>query len=61
MSAPDSTSGRRTPLTPDQRNAFTAALLGWTMDAFDYFIVVLVYADIASAAPRPHSPPMPIP
>lgn len=24
-----------------------AALLGWTMDAFDYFIVVLVYADIA--------------
>jgi SHS family lactate transporter-like MFS transporter len=41
------TSGSRTPLTPDQRNAFTAALLGWTMDAFDYFIVVLVYADIA--------------
>jgi SHS family lactate transporter-like MFS transporter len=37
----------RTPLTPDQRNAFVAALLGWTMDAFDYFIVVLVYADIA--------------
>jgi MFS transporter, SHS family, lactate transporter len=40
--------GTRTPLTPDQRNAFTAALLGWTMDAFDYFIVVLVYADIAT-------------
>jgi len=37
-----------TPLTADQRNAFTAALLGWTMDAFDYFIVVLVYADIAT-------------
>ena len=37
-----------TPLTPDQRNAFVAALLGWTMDAFDYFIVVLVYADIAA-------------
>ncbi|GAB3781436.1 MFS transporter [Nocardioides ungokensis] len=35
------------PLTSDQRNAFVAALLGWTMDAFDYFIVVLVYADIA--------------
>jgi SHS family lactate transporter-like MFS transporter len=34
-------------LTPDQRNAFVAALLGWTMDAFDYFLVVLVYADIA--------------
>jgi SHS family lactate transporter-like MFS transporter len=39
---------RRTPLTPDQRSAFVAALLGWTMDAFDYFIVVLVYADIAT-------------
>ncbi len=38
----------RTPLTPDQRNAFIAALLGWTMDAFDYFIVVLVYAEIAT-------------
>ena len=37
----------RRPLTRDQRNAFTASLLGWTMDAFDYFIVVLVYADIA--------------
>ncbi len=42
-----SASPARTPLTPDQRNAFFAALLGWTMDAFDYFIVVLVYADIA--------------
>jgi SHS family lactate transporter-like MFS transporter len=35
------------PLTPDQKSSFLAALLGWTMDAFDYFIVVLVYADIA--------------
>jgi MFS transporter, SHS family, lactate transporter len=35
------------PLSSDQRNAFVAAFLGWTMDAFDYFIVVLVYADIA--------------
>ncbi|MBV8930869.1 MAG: MFS transporter [Mycobacteriaceae bacterium] len=34
-------------LTSDQRNSFLAAFLGWTMDAFDYFIVVLVYADIA--------------
>ncbi len=38
----------RTPLTSDQRNSFIAAFLGWTMDAFDYFIVVLVYAEIAS-------------
>jgi len=35
------------PLHPEQRNAFLAAFLGWTMDAFDYFIVVLVYAEIA--------------
>jgi MFS transporter, SHS family, lactate transporter len=34
-------------LTADQRNSFLAAQLGWTMDAFDYFIMVLVYADIA--------------
>jgi SHS family lactate transporter-like MFS transporter len=34
-------------LSADQRNSFIAALLGWTMDAFDYFVVVLVYADIA--------------
>lgn len=34
-------------LSTDQRSAFLAALLGWSMDAFDYFIVVLVYADIA--------------
>ena len=37
-----------TRLDRDQRNSFLAALLGWTMDAFDYFIVVLVYADIAT-------------
>src|SRR4051812_17793506 len=42
--APPPEEGR---LRPDQRNAFLAAFLGWTMDAFDYFIVVLVYADIA--------------
>ncbi|BBY53080.1 MFS transporter [Mycobacterium koreense] len=39
----------RQRLTPDQRNAFVAAFLGWTMDAFDYFIVVFVYADIAAS------------
>jgi MFS transporter, SHS family, lactate transporter len=34
-------------LTKDQKRSFTAAFLGWSMDAFDYFIVILVYADIA--------------
>lgn len=38
---------RTPPLTADQRNSFVAALLGWTMDAFDFVIVVFVYADIA--------------
>src|SRR5690349_11436810 len=49
MSAAAPTASRepRTPLTADQRNAFVAAFLGWTMDAFDYFLVVLVYAEIA--------------
>ncbi|MBE7186972.1 MFS transporter [Jatrophihabitans endophyticus] len=35
-------------LSRDDKRAVFAALLGWTMDAFDYFIVVLVYADIAT-------------
>jgi SHS family lactate transporter-like MFS transporter len=46
MSQP-TTKPKRIRLTPDQRSSFLAAQLGWTMDAFDYFIVVLVYADIA--------------
>ena len=41
------TDGPGRKLDADQRSSFLAALLGWTMDAFDYFIVVLVYADIA--------------
>jgi SHS family lactate transporter-like MFS transporter len=36
-----------TRLNSDQRNAFLAAFLGWTMDAFDYFLIVLVYSEIA--------------
>ncbi len=40
------TTQQRPKLTKDQRNSFLAAELGWMMDAFDYFIVVLVYADI---------------
>ena len=34
-------------LTTDQRNAFTAAFLGWTLDAFDFFLMVFVLKDIA--------------
>src|SRR3981189_2349242 len=39
----------RERLTSDQRNSFIAAVLGWTMDAFDFFIVVFVYTDIAKS------------
>jgi MFS transporter, SHS family, lactate transporter len=34
-------------LTRDQRNAFLAALLGWTMDAFDYFLLIFVITEVA--------------
>ena len=47
VAAPTASREPRTPLTADQRNSFVAAFLGWTMDAFDYFLVVLVYAEIA--------------
>jgi len=30
-----------------QRNAFLAAYLGWTLDAFDFFILVFVIPDVA--------------
>lgn len=45
----------RQRLTPDQRNSFIAAQLGWTMDAFDFFLVVFVYADIAATFDMPKS------
>ncbi|MGZ3498935.1 MAG: MFS transporter [Vulcanimicrobiaceae bacterium] len=34
-------------MTRDQRNTFIASFLGWTLDAFDYFLVVVVIAHIA--------------
>jgi SHS family lactate transporter-like MFS transporter len=34
-------------LTPDQRNAFVASFLGWSMDGFDYFLIVFVFKEIA--------------
>jgi SHS family lactate transporter-like MFS transporter len=37
-------------LTPDQRNAIIAAVLGWTMDAFDYSLVLLIFDDIVKDA-----------
>src|SRR5690349_5312177 len=34
-------------LTPAQRNAFLASFLGWTLDAFDFFVLVFILKDIA--------------
>ena len=34
-------------LTPKQRSAFLASFLGWTLDAFDFFLLTFVIPDIA--------------
>jgi SHS family lactate transporter-like MFS transporter len=34
--------------TPEQRNVTIAAYLGWTLDAFDFFLMVFVLKDIAA-------------
>ena len=34
-------------LNREQRSAFLASFLGWTLDAFDFFLLVFVIADIA--------------
>ena len=34
-------------LNRDQRNAYAASLMGWMLDAFDYFLLVFVLKDVA--------------
>jgi SHS family lactate transporter-like MFS transporter len=34
-------------LTRDQRNTFVACFLGWTLDAFDFFLLTFVVAQVA--------------
>lgn len=34
-------------LTRDQRNTFVASFLGWTLDAFDFFLLIVVVPHIA--------------
>ena len=34
--------------TPPQRSVVTASYLGWSLDAFDYFLLVFVIPDVAS-------------
>jgi SHS family lactate transporter-like MFS transporter len=38
-----------------QRNVVIATFLGWTLDAFDFFLMVFVLKDVAasSASPSP--------
>ncbi|HEX4510825.1 MAG TPA: MFS transporter, partial [Burkholderiaceae bacterium] len=35
--------------TSSQRNAVVAAYLGWTLDAFDFFLMVFVFTDVQKA------------
>lgn len=39
-------------LTSKQRNALVASYLGWTLDAFDYFILVMMLDRVESALPK---------
>ncbi len=39
-------------LTRQQRNALVASYLGWTLDAFDYFILVMMLDRVESALPK---------
>ncbi|MGH2643878.1 MAG: hypothetical protein ACRDE2_08020, partial [Chitinophagaceae bacterium] len=36
-----------TNLKSDQRNALLAGCLGWTLDAFDFFILTFILVDVA--------------
>src|SRR5512136_3004656 len=44
------------PMTPaeraNQRNAVLAGFLGWTLDAFDFFILTLIIDDVAKTFGR---------
>jgi len=39
--------------TTQQKHVVAASYLGWTLDAFDYFLLVLVLTDIAKDSTRP--------
>ncbi len=40
--------GRFQRLTPVQRNTFIACFLGWTLDAFDFFILIMCVSALSS-------------
>src|SRR5208337_2442166 len=45
---PMSTLNELKELTPNQRNVVLSCFLGWTLDSFDFFIIVFVFRDIAN-------------
>src|SRR5262249_54342773 len=49
----------RTSISPsaraNQRNAVLAGFLGWTLDAFDFFVLTFVVQDIATAFGKPRA------
>jgi SHS family lactate transporter-like MFS transporter len=47
MSVPTATTSPGTERRRNQRNALIASFLGWTLDAFDFFVVVMVLTEIA--------------
>src|SRR4051795_9789100 len=51
---PAITTAKMTPTErANQRNAVLAGFLGWTLDAFDFFILTLVIDDVARSFGRP--------
>jgi MFS transporter, SHS family, lactate transporter len=40
-------------MTPAQKKTFTASFLGWTLDAFDFFLVIVVLPDLSKAFDAP--------
>src|SRR5262245_17845465 len=51
MNAP-STSLRTSEERANQRNAVLAGFLGWTLDAFDFFVLTFIVQDVATAFGR---------
>src|SRR5262245_42646287 len=53
MDAPQSALAQKAPASDDHRAALFAGFLGWTLDAFDFFLVVVTLTAIAREFHRP--------
>lgn len=49
MAAPDNSGIQLLAQRRDQRNAVLAGFLGWTFDAFDFFVLTFLISDVATA------------